>query len=195
MDLHRSVTEFFREALTAALSAKHVEPGAMTEFYLVNLLAEFTTAARVDDEPLALKMGAAAEGTPETRARALKEVGDTSLYVSGFFAESLARRLVDIDYYIAMGGSAYSQLSHLITGHRGVSAEVFREAYGELGERFATFVEVLGEVRAATDIPASTNVVRLCEEWLRTGSERAERRLRAQGLLSLDALKNRKLTH
>src|SRR4029453_11179807 len=110
MELLHSVTEFFHDEVKDALRAKHVEAAASTEFYLVNLLVEFTSTA-VDESPLALKMAEAANAPPDVRVRALKEVGDTSLYMSGFFAEALERKLGDLDYYISMGGAAYRQLA------------------------------------------------------------------------------------
>src|SRR5689334_13384113 len=132
MEVHQTVTEFFHEVVTDALRSENVAPAASTEFYLVNLLCEFTHLRRVDEEPLALKMAQAADATAEARSRALKEIGDTALYVSGFFADSLVRRLVDVDYYIDMGGSAYGQLSRL--AGRGTAPELLREAFTELSE-------------------------------------------------------------
>ena len=41
------------------------------------------------------------------RNRGLQRLGDVSLFIAGFFAQSFARKLIDIDYHIAMGGRAY----------------------------------------------------------------------------------------
>ena len=92
--------------------------------------------------------------TVEARARALKEIGDTTLYMSGFFEGSLTGRrgLVDPDYFISMGGSAYGQLAALPTTTRSTAAQFFRAAYGELSQRFADFVAVLKTVRGATGL-------------------------------------------
>src|SRR5690349_18796728 len=117
MDLHGSVNEFFHEAVTSALRKQHVDATGPTEFYLVNLLVDFMKARDVGEEPLALKLASLAEAPSGQRARGLKEIGDTSLYMSGFFADSLARKMVDVDYYVAMGGSAYNQLANL-TGNK-----------------------------------------------------------------------------
>ena len=57
----------------------------------------------------------------------MKQVGDTSLYVAGFFAESLTRSLVDVDYYVGIGQSAYAQLARSLGGHHSLT-----EIYGEL---------------------------------------------------------------
>jgi len=40
--------------------------------------------------------------TPVPGAR-LQRLGDVSLFIAGFFARSFARKLIDIDYHIAMG--------------------------------------------------------------------------------------------
>ena len=49
--------------------------------------------------------------TAQARQRALQRLGDVSLFIAGFFARSFARKLIDIDYHIAMGGNAYSSLA------------------------------------------------------------------------------------
>ena len=51
------------------------------------------------------------DADPGERVKTLKEVGDISLYVTGFFAESLSRKLVDADYYIGLGRGAYAELA------------------------------------------------------------------------------------
>ena len=40
-----------------------------------------------------------------------QRLGDVSLFIAGFFARSFARKLIDVDYHIAMGGNAYSSLA------------------------------------------------------------------------------------
>lgn len=181
MDLksHSSVAEYFHELLTATIKSQGVDASEPTECYLVNLLATFARAP-LDDEPLALKLAQAAEASPDERARQLKDVGDTSLYVSGFFADSLQRKLIDVDYYIQLGGAAYGELARYFRGYR--RSEVFGEVYDELGAKFPRFVDVLAEVSEQTSM-SNLGVVQLYERWLRTGSEWMARRLREHGLL------------
>lgn len=107
-------------------------------------------------------------------------MGDTSLYVSGFFSESLQRKLVDVDYYIQMGGAAYSQLARYFRSSP--DSIVFGDVYGELGLKFGRFVDVLAEI-SETTMSGNQGLVHLYEKWLRTGSEWTERRLRAQGVI------------
>jgi hypothetical protein len=141
----------------------------------VNLLGEYTRA-RICDEPLGLKLVLSRTADPGGQVRALKEVGDTSLYVVGFFAESLDRKLVQGDYYRGLGETAYRELAARLQTCS--AAEVYRE----LADKFPRFVDVLNEVRAQVNL-ASADVVELYRQWLQTRSEWIERRLRALGVI------------
>jgi len=181
MDLksHASVAEYFYEVVTEAIRNQGVDTSQTAEYYLVNLLAAYTkTLVHAGDEPLGIKALAAAQATPDERVRQLKDVGDTSLYISGFFADSLHRRLVDVDYYIQLGGRAYGELARHLKITRGAG-----EVYVELHEKFPRFVDVLAEISEKSSMTSNQGVVQLYERWLRTGSERVAQRLRAQGVL------------
>lgn len=87
--LATSLDEFFHEVVRGALETVEVEASEPASWYLVGLLGDMTRA-RIMDEPLGVKLAQAGED-PGERVRTLKQVGDTSLYVAGFFAESLSR--------------------------------------------------------------------------------------------------------
>jgi hypothetical protein len=171
---HASVDEFFHEVVTDALEAVHLDTTEPAEWYLVALLGDFTRNA-ISDEPLAIKLVGAADAPPAERVRQLKEVGDTSLYVSGFFTESLGRKLIDADYYIGIGSRAYAELAGRLGGS-------LTAVYAELSAKFPRFVDVLAEVRRRCDF-LGPDVVRLYEEWVRTRDAWIERKLRAFGVL------------
>lgn len=181
LTLATTVDEFFHEVVSDALSARQLAASEPAGWYLVNLLGELTTT-RLTDEPLGLKLAAANEGGGE-RVRKLKEVGDTSLVLAGFFAESLGRSMVDVDYYVSLGKSAYGQLARqLASPAKGRGNQSIPEVYGELAKNFPTFVEVLAEVKKRVDFGQS-DVVRLYEVWLRTRDEWVENKLRDAGLI------------
>src|SRR5262245_43562577 len=134
-----SITEFFQGRVSEAIKNQRVDTTTPTECYLVSVLADFTKSPP-DDEPLALKL-AHAVSSPDDRVRQLKDVGDTSLYVSGFFSDSLQRKLVDVDYYIQMGGAAYMELARFFRNNP--HSVVFGAVYDELSHKFPRFVDVL----------------------------------------------------
>lgn len=182
----RSVAEYFHEEVTCALRSQQLALDEMTEFYLVNLLADYARcpaiAGTTGEEPLAIKLCQAAQSpTPDERLRLLKDVGDESLYVSGFFAESLSRSLVDVDYYINMGGAAYSEASKIFrptpSGNR------FGSVFAELADKFDRLVDVLSEISGSAAMTTEAGILRMYERWRKTRSSWLERKLRAHGLL------------
>jgi len=173
--LASSVDEFFHEVVTDALAVVDLDASEPASWYLVGLLGEMTRA-RLTDEPLGPKLAQPGADAGE-RVRTLKHVGDTSLYVAGFFAESLTHSLVDVDYYVGLGQSAYAQLARSLGAQRTLT-----EVYAELAEKFPKFVDVLAEVRKRTDF-ATPDVGRLYEIWLKTRDEWIEKKLRALGVL------------
>lgn len=180
--LAASVDEYFHEVVTDALSAVDLDASQPASWYLVGLLGDFTKA-RLTDEPLGLKLAAPAEDAGE-RMKTLKQVGDTSLYVAGFFAESLSRSLVDVDYYVGLGQSAYAQLARSFGATR--SNRSIGDVYEELAEKFPKFVDVLMQVRKRTNLAElnnTTDVGKLYEIWLRTRDEWVEKKLKAAGLI------------
>src|SRR4051812_34521804 len=91
--------DFFRELVTDALGRQKVNAQPETEFYLVNLLNQFMTTDRLYPrdaqgtgraESLALMLKEALEQPlPQAQSAMFRHIGDVSLYVGGFFQESL----------------------------------------------------------------------------------------------------------
>lgn len=179
----KSAHEFFREMVADALSHRRARVQEVTEFYLVNLLAGFLEKERlfveqpdgtVTAEPLALILLRALEADRRRRAAELRRLGDTALFVSGFFGDSLARSLVDVDYYIAMGERAYGALAE---SERGGG-----HPYEELADRFEEFVDLFAEIAELSDLRSNRGLVKLYERFLVTRSERVARQLRERGV-------------
>ncbi len=177
--LATSVDEFFHEVVTDALSVVDLDASEPAGWYLVGLLGDFTKA-RLSDEPLGMKLAQAPTDDPGARVKTLKQVGDTSLYVSGFFAESLTHSLIDVDYYVGIGQNAYAQLARSL-GNKSIG-----DVYEELAQKFPRFVDVLAEVRKRVHIAelnGSTDIPKLYEIWVRTREEWIEKKLKSLGVL------------
>lgn len=184
----QSPAEFFKEMVEDSLARQHIQAGDLTSYYLVNLLCQFV---RLDgrsqpefSEPLALRLARALDsGGTEQRER-LRQLGDFSLFVAGFFSDSLKRKAVDVDYYVSMGEYAYGSLSQR-------DEDTFAEVFSDLATRFVGFADVLAEVSDRSAIRNSVDTLRLYEKWLRTGSTRDSQKLIERGILPNYSIKSR----
>jgi hypothetical protein len=183
-----SLKEFFRDSVGSAMHRQGLDADDHTAYYIVNLLTLFARSDVLHDgsagasfRPLAAIFAEAIEAdTPEQRNFALQRLGDVSLFVAGFFGDSLSQKLVGLDYYVKMGGGAYGWLSENV--RHTVRGQAFASVFAELAEKFQEFVDVLSDVRDAARGSDDTDVLRLYETWLRTGSPRAARLLRGLGI-------------
>jgi len=187
-----SLKEFFKDALHDALSHQHVAVEDQTEHYVVNLLTLFSDAdalyerqphepaQRAGLKPLVVMLGEALEApTHEARCRGLQRLGDVSLFIAGFFSAGFARKLVDVDYHIAMGGRAYGTLAESCPPARG---RTLRQVFAELASKFVPVVDALNEISESSYQHSDRDRLRLYELWLKTGSERSRRLLRKLGI-------------
>lgn len=181
-----SVQEFFKELISEARERQRVQVADVTEYYLVNLLSEFTEAERLfvrdadgtlREEPLALILARALEGQREQQVKALRRLGDTSLWVSGFFGDSLEPKVVDAGYYMSMGHLAYSSLARLL------AAGPIAGLYEELALKFGAIVDLLNEVSERVSLTSQQGLLRVYERFLKTGSSRLARLLAEQGMI------------
>jgi hypothetical protein len=182
-----SAAEYFKELVEMAIEHQRVEVRHLTSFYLVNLLTGFVRvnqAARDDDEPLGIRLARALEAGGSRQRDSLREVGDRSLFISGFFADSLNRSLVDIDYYIQLGECAYASLARS-------GDPTFGEVFDELAGKFPACVDVLGEVSERSALTSNSDVLRLYEKWLKTRSRRAGDLLAERGIVPNSSINTR----
>jgi hypothetical protein len=183
----KNLREYFMRSVAASMQRNDVEVDEHTSCYVVDLLTLYARSEALFEDgengpelrPVALVLADAVGGSREEKHRALRRVGDQSLFIAGFLAESLSSRVVDIDYYVGMGGSAYAALSH-------ASRNTLRDfalgpVFAELAENFVEFVDVLTDLRSRATSDEQ-DMLRLYDSWIRTGSRRAARRLRAHGI-------------
>lgn len=191
-----NLQDYFRTSIEDVVARQQVEIDPHAAHYVVNMLTLFSRSDELYEDdgecyglrPLALMMADAADAaTVEQRNHLLQRIGDIALFVSGFFAESLATRAVDVDYYINMGGNAYGSLSEEVRGtFRG---NAVAGVYRELAIKFHLLVDVLNEVREGPCDGSDVDLIRTYEIWRKTGSRRAEALLRQQGIVPIAASK------
>ncbi len=189
-----SLREFFRDAFHSASEHQQLDIDEQAEAYVVNLLTMFSRADALYEKtpdglrirPLAHMLADALEAPSEgARQRGLQRLGDVSLFIAGFFARSFARKLIDIDYHIAMGGNAYGSLADTL--QRSASSRTIAAIYGQLARKFQGLVDALNEVSDMSYRYSDKDILRLYEIWMKTGSARAHGLLRQLGVQPVSA--------
>jgi hypothetical protein len=174
-----NLREFFRDALKSAFAKQRLTVADQTEHYVVNLLTLFArsealyehTPAGTRLKPLVVMLSEALEApSPQARHRGLQRLGDVSLFVAGIFAQSFAKKLIDIDYHIAMGGRAYGTLA---AAHARGPRRVLGAVFAELANKFQPLVDSLNELAESAYRHSDRDILRLYEIWLKTGSRRS----------------------
>jgi hypothetical protein len=183
-----NLREFFRDSLQSAFAKLHLDVEDQTEHYIVNLLTLFARSEALYErtptgtrlKPLAVMLAEALEA-PSThdRHRGLQRLGDVSLFIAGFFAQSFARKLIDIDYHIAMGGRAYGTLA---VAHSRGPRRVLGAVFAELAQKFQPLVDALNELAESAYRHSDRDILRLYEIWLKTGSRRSYQILERLGV-------------
>ena len=180
----------FAQLVASAIGDTREQPSAMAIAYLVELLSSRVrtstptpeTEGRADPEDTSLTeaLFAARNADGSVRIERLRDLGDRALFVSGFFGDSLNRKVVDLDFYRDVGCVAYTDLAtHLDrcgTGNR-LGERSWTYLYQELADRFREFVDVLAEVSDRTLGSRSDNLLRLYERFILTRSDRDRDRL------------------
>lgn len=145
--IENSMQAYFREALVRAMRAANISVTESAQIYVVHLLIEFSRAEKVfagtnygERVVMADLLERAVLADEQEALRIYRHLGDTSLYLLGFFQH--APRTVSGTYYKDIGAVAYSSASGLSRAHGAQSAALFQE----LAERFSDMVTVLEKI-------------------------------------------------
>lgn len=184
--LIQSGSDFFEDLVITSLHSRDIAVSVSVIKYLSNMLSfyvdaknlhepEFDESGKKNPRTLAELWLTAQTSEPFTQRELLRKLGDRTLYISGFFAESLNRSLVDVDYYCSMGSGAYHSL--------GTMAESgSKDTFFEMSDRFLDLVEVFNVISHETFKGTNQGILRLYETYLRTGSNLAKERLEEVGV-------------
>jgi hypothetical protein len=184
-----SMTEFFRDSLHNASQKYKLSLTEHTECYLVNLLSgysrtealfEVSSKGRVKTPMLAVLLAEAlSSATAREQERGMQRLGDVALFTVGFFAHGFSRKLVDVDYYVSMGGNAYISLADRA---RSPGLNAIRPVFGELAAKFIPIMDALNELSDIARKVSTDDLLRYYEIWLKTGSRRSYDKLTEAGL-------------
>ncbi len=188
MILSASVQEYFRNEVSDARSSLGIDFSDGVESYLVNLLSEFThrdSRPEFGEEPLAMLYKRALDSGDElSRISHLRYLGDEALYLSGFFLAFIQRSIVDLSYYVSMGGGAYGSVGDLV-GTR-LNGNQHARLYWDMADGFENLVAVLNRIARSSNIANTDNsgLLKLYEQWLNTGCEHSQKALVENGMLT-----------
>jgi hypothetical protein len=174
-----SMREYFREAVVTARQRKGLALTEQAEAYLVHLLCEFSRTENVyagtdpgERPTMATLLSRAQEAQPTEALRIYKHMGDSSLYLTGFFTDAMQGALVNVNYYVSMGESAYASVAGLMRPTAASSSALFHE----LSDHFSALVELLSavSVHGETDKKRAAQlsdkrVLELLERYRKTG--------------------------
>lgn len=182
-------TEFFREKVSEASTSLKIALDHEVEFYVVNLLCDFITPQKFEDEsgttqdvlgtPLAFMLQRAFESeSEEQKLNLLKKLGDTSLYVAGYFQDYFNRKTFDIGYYIDVGSQAYELASRINRPRANLKSEVF----ANLSENFPQFVDLFAEISEDICPQDHKDVLAVYDRWVHSQSDRLRKILNNLGI-------------
>lgn len=196
-----TMREYFREAVLTARKKTRVSMSEQAEAYVVHLLCEFARSENAwagtdpgEKPAMAVLLGRAQEAEPGEAVRIYKHMGDSSLYLSGFFQEAVERTAVNVGYYMSMGGSAYASVAGLMRPMAATSSALF----AELSDRFCELVELLTAVSLHGETektegkqpPSDKKILELIERYRRTGRPELLDALEAAGVVLRPGLRD-----
>lgn len=191
IETNPSIAEFFRNIIRDILDDRKMSIQEMTEFYVVNLLTRAVNSSQENadpnyfESPLAILFGKALEANSQhERYALLKHLGDQSLFISGFFGESLKNKSVDLDYYVAMGSNAYGCLSDL--SKKASERDFFGKTFDELSGKFTSVMDIIAEISERSHTSNNQDILRIYERWLLTKSQGLLDRLQKLGIQPID---------
>lgn len=185
-----SSKEYFEEVVKEGLARRNLKTNPAVNRYLVDLLQYYLDARNLYEtdsdgagprqhQTLAEMYLKANIAEPAERVEQLKKLGDRTLYISGFFGDSLQRKIVDVDYYAELGCAAYESLSKV------AKEDTVAQVYKTFSRRYFDFVDVLGYISQKSFIQSDASILRLYDRYLRTGSELAREKLIEMGVVTV----------
>ena len=144
--------EYFFEIIKVSAEKRKIHTEPEDQMYLTNLLSKYIRATNfhrpIQTDSLEAPPNTFAEmyltaiSADEYKKKELLQiVGDRSLYIVGYFPESISKKIVSEDYYVAIGSAAYRNL-HTINKKSALS-----KLYKRFSERFVEFANILKDIR------------------------------------------------
>tara|TARA_R110001583_G_scaffold20699_1_gene79283 strand:- start:1394 stop:1990 length:597 start_codon:yes stop_codon:yes gene_type:complete len=185
--LNETLSSYFHVRLKELGQLQNTPPNDDTLRYVGDMLVRFSASDQLfsyeqygyDVRPLAFLYKDAHETNDlNERCLILRQLGDTALFIGALFPEKYQRRGIQQDYFVGMGGGAYSYLSE--KGLRN------RHVFSELAASFTPILELVAEVCAKQTSFDNSDILALYQRWQKNNDPNIARKLRALGITLLD---------
>lgn len=144
--LETSLQAFFYDQLIE-INQKNLNPlPNETVYYSSLIMDQFgesqkyfeTQEGRVREKILGTKLLEASSQPRPVQKRMLRDIGDTALFMCGYFSDSVNKKLIDLSYYHELGRIAYRRLNSHIP-----ELYDYPEFYDLLSEKFQHLTEMI----------------------------------------------------
>ncbi|MFN8370826.1 MAG: hypothetical protein U0T83_09420 [Bacteriovoracaceae bacterium] len=157
-------------------------------FYSCNVLNKFSTSenyfeikdGKVREKILGVKLLEAPQNSKEEQKRIYLDVGDTSLFLCGYFSGSLNRKIIDVSYYQKLGKLAYLHLDGLVPNYFGKNA--FYKNMSEIFELLAAMFSSISE-----EVVSNNKIFSIFDQWVETKTKESEAKLLVNGIHPLES--------
>ena len=171
MDLIHELDGFLYDQVAAAEKKLRIDLSPHSKIYILDLLKRLARsddlfAGLESDRPLAAIMLEAMHKNIFERIRDLRLIGDLSLVFSGLYPEHLTRRLVDVDYFIALGRRSYGLLSETCREYR--SRRELAVLYLQLVSEFVCLTGILTEMAGSMRFLDEQDAGKAARRWRHT---------------------------
>ena len=186
ISLDTSPDSYFCDILQEAARKSQFQIKEPVTIYLIDLLKTFIQPEKLKvvigdkhitpfNTPLALIIGEIQEVQDDyKKQKALRMIGDYSLYYSGFFQDYFNNKSFGIDYYISIGQRAYYLLKN--------QDKKLEETYASLSEHFTSYMDLVSEVSAHSPIKQNKDLLAVYERWTKSPSQKLTKILQDFGI-------------
>lgn len=109
---------------------------------------------RVRDKILGIKLLESQQKSRTQQKRELQDIGDTALFLCGYFSESLNSKIIDTRYYQELGQIAYGRLDGLVPEAYEVPA-----FFKRMSDRFSLLTNMMSIVATRLHKPREADVL------------------------------------
>ncbi len=138
------------------------------ESYLVFLLMRYTEQPDLASKVMALEYLHGSQTNGSERQEKMRDVGDQCLLFSGLFPKRAERRRVKISYYVALGQTAYQNVSDL-------TQSAMAAMFNNLANSFVQLMDTLQVMRNLHQPQVQLDAITAMELWQETDSQQARR--------------------